>query len=203
MLKRRNSSSSQPSSEESEFEDFECVSNPKRPRTKCVKFGGVTIFYFRRRQGFVSVPSSGGSTLGMARTHCLVECEDILDSAREDPCLGRKLKQILPVPIKARRKLLRISGVKRILKQEEDDCMQLRLSRIICGCNCGDICYPETCQCSLNGIGCQVDYGRFPCSCSPDGCQNLNGRKQYDPSTIEKHYSETFTKLNELAIALV
>ena len=202
MSKRRNSLGSQPGSEDSE-EEFDLALNSKRPRTKCVKFGGVTVFYFPRRQGFVSVPSSGGSTLGMAKTHCFVECEDILDSDCEDACVGKKIKQVVPIPLKARRKLLRISGVKRILKQEEDDCMQLRLSRIICGCNCGDICYPETCQCSLNGIGCQVDYGRFPCSCLPNGCQNFNGRKQYDPSTIEKHYSETFTKLNGLAVALV
>ena len=34
-----------------------------------IKFEGVTVFYFPRSQGFSCVPSQGGSTLGMARTH--------------------------------------------------------------------------------------------------------------------------------------
>ncbi|KAJ8370083.1 hypothetical protein SKAU_G00101110 [Synaphobranchus kaupii] len=36
---------------------------------KRVRFGSVTVFYFSRRQGFTSVPSQGGSSLGMARRH--------------------------------------------------------------------------------------------------------------------------------------
>ncbi|KAI1897059.1 hypothetical protein AGOR_G00079220 [Albula goreensis] len=36
---------------------------------KRVRFGAVTVFYFSRRQGFTSVPSQGGSSLGMARRH--------------------------------------------------------------------------------------------------------------------------------------
>lgn len=31
---------------------------------KNVKFEGVTVYYFQRKQGFVCVPSQGGSTLG-------------------------------------------------------------------------------------------------------------------------------------------
>lgn len=32
-------------------------------------FNGVTVYYFRRSQGFTCVPSQGGSTLGMENTH--------------------------------------------------------------------------------------------------------------------------------------
>ncbi|ELT96342.1 hypothetical protein CAPTEDRAFT_95933, partial [Capitella teleta] len=40
---------------------------------KSVKFAGVTVFYFPRKQGFTCVPSQGGSTLGMGDNHALME----------------------------------------------------------------------------------------------------------------------------------
>ncbi|KAM9305770.1 cysteine/serine-rich nuclear protein 3 [Gastrophryne carolinensis] len=41
----------------------------KRLRAKNVRFNCVTVYYFTRRQGFTSVPSQGGSTLGMSSRH--------------------------------------------------------------------------------------------------------------------------------------
>ncbi|XP_036375132.1 cysteine/serine-rich nuclear protein 1-like [Megalops cyprinoides] len=41
----------------------------KRARKGGVRFDGVTVFFFPRCQGFTSVPSRGGCTLGMARWH--------------------------------------------------------------------------------------------------------------------------------------
>ncbi|KAG5452656.1 Cysteine/serine-rich nuclear protein 1 [Clonorchis sinensis] len=38
-----------------------------------VRFEKVEVFYFERLQGFVCVPSQGGSTLGMAQTHSAFE----------------------------------------------------------------------------------------------------------------------------------
>ena len=38
------------------------VSSPKKKRR--ISFSGVTVYYFRRKQGFTCVPSQGGSTLG-------------------------------------------------------------------------------------------------------------------------------------------
>lgn len=32
-------------------------------------FESVTVYYFSRRQGFISVPTQGGSTLGMSPRH--------------------------------------------------------------------------------------------------------------------------------------
>ncbi|XP_053456415.1 cysteine/serine-rich nuclear protein 1 [Nycticebus coucang] len=40
-----------------------------RERPGRVVFDGITVFYFRRCQGFTSVPSRGGCTLGMASRH--------------------------------------------------------------------------------------------------------------------------------------
>lgn len=184
MGKRKHSTSSS-SGDESD----DCL---KRLKSKGVSFGEVTIYHFPRKQGFVSVPSTGGTTLGMARKHVSIEKSRVdlaLDATRRDR------KPFAPVSQKARRSILKTAGVRRILKKEERDCAQLRLSRVICGCSCGDICYPQTCECILSGIGCQVDYGRFPCSCLPNGCQNNNGRKQYNPTVVERHYFETFARI--------
>lgn len=40
-----------------------------RKRPGRVVFDGITVFYFPRCQGFTSVPSRGGCTLGMASRH--------------------------------------------------------------------------------------------------------------------------------------
>lgn len=43
----------------------------------------VTVYYFPRRQGFTSVPSQGGSSLGMARHHCSIRRYTLGEFARE------------------------------------------------------------------------------------------------------------------------
>lgn len=41
----------------------------KRLRGRNVHFESVTVYYFNRRQGFTTVPTQGGSTLGMSPRH--------------------------------------------------------------------------------------------------------------------------------------
>ncbi|KAJ0064846.1 hypothetical protein NL108_016409 [Boleophthalmus pectinirostris] len=50
---------------------------------KRVRFDVVTVYYFPRRQGFTSVPSQGGSSLGMARHHCSIRHYTLGEFARE------------------------------------------------------------------------------------------------------------------------
>ncbi|KAM9445027.1 cysteine/serine-rich nuclear protein 2 [Clarias gariepinus] len=50
---------------------------------KRVRFDAVTVYYFSRRQGFTSVPSQGGSSLGMARHHCAIRQYTLGEFARE------------------------------------------------------------------------------------------------------------------------
>lgn len=171
----------------------------KKRKGKTVTFGDVEIFYFPRRQGFISVPSSGGFTLGMETKHCYVETIDLC-STMDDVLLNDKAKQVVSIPQKKRKNLLKKAGVMRIFKKEEKECMEIRLSRVLCGCSCGDVCEPQSCECSLNGIGCQVDYGKYPCSCEKNSCKNINGRRQYEPGVVRRHYYETFTKLHGIAI---
>ncbi|XP_072305346.1 cysteine/serine-rich nuclear protein 2 [Eucyclogobius newberryi] len=53
------------------------------PGGKRVRFDVVTVYYFPRRQGFTSVPSQGGSSLGMARHHCSIRHYTLGEFARE------------------------------------------------------------------------------------------------------------------------
>ncbi|XP_046896434.1 cysteine/serine-rich nuclear protein 2 [Hypomesus transpacificus] len=53
------------------------------PGRKRVRFDVVTVYYFPRRQGFTSVPSQGGSSLGMARHHCSIRRYTLGEFARE------------------------------------------------------------------------------------------------------------------------
>ncbi|XP_068733859.1 cysteine/serine-rich nuclear protein 1-like [Montipora capricornis] len=165
----------------------------ERVKIKRVSFGEATIYHFPRKQGFVAVPLTGGSTLGMARKHSCIETVQ-LDPGKANGSKSNR-KPLALISQSARESILKAAGVRRIVKREERDCNEIRQSRVTCGCDCGDICSPETCECSLSGIDCQVDFDRFPCSCQTNDCHNDNGRKEYDVSAIKKHYSETFVKV--------
>uniref|UniRef100_A0A3P9JJU4 Cysteine and serine rich nuclear protein 3 n=1 Tax=Oryzias latipes TaxID=8090 RepID=A0A3P9JJU4_ORYLA len=54
------------------FTSDSILKREKRLRTRRVHFENVTVYYFTRRQGFTSVPSQGGSTLGMSSRHTWV-----------------------------------------------------------------------------------------------------------------------------------
>ena len=64
---------------------------------------------------------------------------------------------LLPVPPERRRRLLSQAGnvIENDLVQQSANQM-VRTSRESCGCSCDGICYPETCECYINDIGCQV-----------------------------------------------
>ncbi|XP_020772743.2 cysteine/serine-rich nuclear protein 3-like [Boleophthalmus pectinirostris] len=55
----------------------------KRFRGRNVHFENVTVYYFGRRQGFTSVPTQGGSTLGMSPRHSCVKNFTLREFAME------------------------------------------------------------------------------------------------------------------------
>lgn len=63
----------------------------KRKRTKNVHFNCVTVYYFTRRQGFTSVPSQGGSTLGMSTRHNSMRQYTLGEFAMEQERLHREM----------------------------------------------------------------------------------------------------------------
>ena len=55
-----------------------------KKQKKSVKFKGVTVFYFPRKQGFTCIPSQGGSTLG-ERQSLIIRGNDVFNV--NAPCL--------------------------------------------------------------------------------------------------------------------
>lgn len=177
---------------------------------KRVRFDKRIVFHFPRTQGSSCVPSNGGYTLGMKRKHTYVEHLKFSDQEENlDFCCSSDSEEdddddedededsslFMPIPQKTRKAILKDAGVKKIDKQEAMECMQIRFSRQICGCDCKDYCDPQTCSCSLNGINCQVDRDNFPCGCVRDECHNPHGRHEYDPVSVRRHFIDTILKL--------
>lgn len=71
--------------------DVPTDSKPKRQKTKSVKFKGVNVFYFPRTQGFICVPSEGGSTLGMGEKHVHRDDFTLAEFAREQRRIHREM----------------------------------------------------------------------------------------------------------------
>lgn len=63
----------------------------KRMRMRRVHFETVTVYYFSRRQGFTSVPSQGGSTLGMSSRHSCVRQYTLGEFALEQERIHRDM----------------------------------------------------------------------------------------------------------------
>ncbi len=103
-----------------------------------------------------------------------------------------------PVSARQRRALLKAAGVRKIDTTEKDECRVIRVSREVCGCSCRGYCDPDTCECSQNGIKCQVDRLKpqeFPCGCTRDGCGNVNGRIEFNPARVKTHFIHTIMRL--------
>lgn len=170
-------------------------------RNRRVRFSERTVFHFPRTQGYTCVPSNGGTTLGMKHKHIYVERvlisdDDLSESEHSyDSADSEEEHCFMPIPQKDRKDILKAAGVTKINKQEAIECMQIRYSRQICGCSCKGFCQPESCSCYVNGINCQVDRDGFPCGCTREGCQNPNGRHEYDPITVRRHFIDTVLKL--------
>ncbi|XP_015233161.1 PREDICTED: cysteine/serine-rich nuclear protein 3-like isoform X2 [Cyprinodon variegatus] len=78
-----NSSDSLNNSVPSGILDSSIQRQAKRLRGRNVHFESVTVYYFTRRQGFTSVPTQGGSTLGMSPRHSGVKRFTLREFAME------------------------------------------------------------------------------------------------------------------------
>ncbi|KAI7792773.1 cysteine/serine-rich nuclear protein 1b [Triplophysa rosa] len=87
------STPSNPSSPATTFNTTSILKKAKRTRRGNVQFDQVTVFFFPRCQGFTSVPSRGGCTLGMVQRHSAQQCYTLAEFAVEQRHLRReKLK---------------------------------------------------------------------------------------------------------------
>ncbi|XP_078537757.1 cysteine/serine-rich nuclear protein 3 [Lissotriton helveticus] len=73
------------------FTPSSILKREKRPRSKNVRFNSVTVYYFSRKQGFTSVPSQGGSTLGMSNRHNNIRQYTLGEFAMEQDRLHRDM----------------------------------------------------------------------------------------------------------------
>ncbi|KAJ8279548.1 hypothetical protein COCON_G00066140 [Conger conger] len=101
---------STPNSPATQFSFTSILKKAKRPRRGNVHFDQVTVFYFPRCQGFTSVPSRGGCTLGMVHQH----------SARRQYTLAQFAE-------KQRR--LRREKLKQRIKEEKLEALKLKLTK--------------------------------------------------------------------------
>ncbi|KAM8778670.1 cysteine/serine-rich nuclear protein 2 isoform 2-T3 [Rhynchonycteris naso] len=73
------------------FTPTSILKRQKQLRRKNVRFDQVTVYYFARRQGFTSVPSQGGSSLGMAQHHNSVRSYTLCEFAQEQEVNHREI----------------------------------------------------------------------------------------------------------------
>lgn len=248
----------------------EHLDNSEGQNKKSLSFGTVTIYYFTRSQGFTSIPTQGGSTLGMKQRHFRREklsvnlFEEVRRRSRREILLKIKYEKekvrkeesevrisssispststnsnanispttssstsssisapseseddlmsdysdisdselesdlsfvfCQPIDVKLRRSLLRASGVGRIDPKEKWECKFIRESREKSGCRCVNQCIPGLCECSLLGVNCHVDRISFPCGCISTGCQNPQGRTEFDMKRVKGHSIDKLLK---------
>uniref|UniRef100_A0A6F7NQK6 CSRNP_N domain-containing protein n=1 Tax=Haemonchus contortus TaxID=6289 RepID=A0A6F7NQK6_HAECO len=190
--------------------------------TKSVRFENVRVYYFARTQGTSTVPKTGNVSLGMvdkhfterqfplwfgrrpelALTHDIEEGPSLDDHSLFDP-EGHERCTTYQLPTlegKVRMKMLKRSGVQ-VQKDEGVESLEsIRQSRLLCGCMCENgICKPETCQCAIEGIVCQVDGvdesgTSHPCLCTSSSCRNPEGRIEFDASNVKNHCRMTILR---------
>ncbi|XP_069015546.1 cysteine/serine-rich nuclear protein 1b [Embiotoca jacksoni] len=84
------STPSNPSSPATNFNTTSILKKSKRARRGNVTFDQVTVFFFPRCQGFTSVPSRGGCTLGMMQRHSALRTYTLAEFAVEQRLLRRE-----------------------------------------------------------------------------------------------------------------
>ncbi|XP_038584832.1 cysteine/serine-rich nuclear protein 1b [Micropterus salmoides] len=84
------STPSNPSSPAKHFNTTSILKKSKRARRGNVTFDQVTVFFFPRCQGFTSVPSRGGCTLGMMQRHSVLRTYTLAEYAVEQRLLRRE-----------------------------------------------------------------------------------------------------------------
>lgn len=105
---------------------------------------------------------------------------------------------LTPLNSRARKALLKASGVTNMDKTEGEEAKLIRESRRQCGCNCVGECVPGKCSCMIGGVECQVESLGHPCKCNVKSCGNPLGRKEFDEAEVKMHYIETLMNLQNL-----
>ena len=134
----------------------------------------------------LSKPASESSLIARKCNVSPVSFNEPIDKRRGE-CGTRRL---FPLKNKQRINLLNDNGVTSIDRTEAEDIRLIRDSWRRCGCSCVDTCRPNTCECAINEIECQVENDGFPFSCSKK-CKNPYGRQTFDEIEVQLHFIQT------------
>ena len=102
-------------------------------------------------------------------------------------------------PEERRKKLDECGAAEPIDETEAAEINEIKKSRLVCGCRCKEmdmICGEngDLCSCFANGISCQLDKIKYPCSCSIKRCKNPFGMKRFDAKGVIKHLQEVLSQ---------
>lgn len=118
-----------------------------------VAFDGITVFYFPRCQGFTSVPSRGGCTLGMAPRHSACRRFSLAEFTEEQARVQReKLRQCL--------------------KEEKLETLRRKVRRPLALAAPGILTSGTSCECGEAHSGAPLIYIARRCG-RLSGCQGL------------------------------
>ncbi|KAG8004582.1 Cysteine/serine-rich nuclear protein 3 [Nibea albiflora] len=173
----------------------------KRLRGRNVHFESVTVYYFNRRQGFTSVPTQGGSTLGMSPRHSGVKRFTLREFAMEQKqshwnMLRDHLKEEKLNAIK-----LKLTKNGTVSSMEADTLTLDDISEDDLDVDNTEVddyffLQPLTTRrrrALLRSSG--VDRMSFPCGCTKEGCSNTTGRLEFNPVRVRTHFLHTIMKL--------
>ncbi|XP_013857618.1 cysteine/serine-rich nuclear protein 1b [Austrofundulus limnaeus] len=121
------STPSNPSSPATHFTTTSILKKSKRLRRGNVTFNQVTVFSFPRCQGFTSVPSRGGCTLGMVQRHSALRTYTLAEFAVQQRLLRREklLNRVREEKLEALKQKLTKNGT-----QESEEADRLTLDDI-------------------------------------------------------------------------
>uniref|UniRef100_A0A1A8FR92 Cysteine-serine-rich nuclear protein 1b n=1 Tax=Nothobranchius korthausae TaxID=1143690 RepID=A0A1A8FR92_9TELE len=121
------STPSNPSSPATNFKTTSILKRSKRARGSNVTFDQVKVFFFPRCQGFTSVPSRGGCTLGMVQRHSELRTYTLAEFTLEQRLLRREklLNRLREEKLEALKQKLTRNGT-----QESEEAEQLTVDDI-------------------------------------------------------------------------
>ncbi|KAI1715963.1 cysteine/serine-rich nuclear protein 2 [Ditylenchus destructor] len=143
-----------------------------------------------------SNPCEASTSSGYASQTILIDDESDSDDEDDEADFHDSLIFLHPLGSKARRLILKNAGVE-VDKSLKVEYMDITNSRLSCGCRCTDgKCLPDSCECALAGIKCQVDRPSYPCACIDDSaCENPEGRQVFDAVKVHTHFLQTIMRL--------
>uniref|UniRef100_A0A673TQC3 Cysteine and serine rich nuclear protein 1 n=1 Tax=Suricata suricatta TaxID=37032 RepID=A0A673TQC3_SURSU len=188
-----------------------------RKRPGRVTFDGITVFYFPRCQGFTSVPSRGGCTLGMAPRHNACRRFSLAEFAQEQTRVRReKLRlRLKEERLEAQRWKLTEAGMPETeaglpltADAIDDAAVEEDLAAAEAGgrleevtfLQCGPEGQPGQASPAPRGpphalLSLQMDHTAFPCGCCREGCENPEGRVEFNQVRVHTHFIHTLTRL--------